>query len=73
MTSNFKECLDLVLQSEGGWTGAQGLNGVQGLTGLQGTQGILGIGTQGTQGTSGGGSSVVWETDQNILVNQIFG
>lgn len=27
MTGNFKECLALVLKSEGGWTGSQGLKG----------------------------------------------
>jgi lysozyme family protein len=27
MQGNFKECLDLVLKSEGGWTGQQGLKG----------------------------------------------
>lgn len=27
MTGNFKECLELLLKSEGGWTGANGLNG----------------------------------------------
>jgi len=27
MTGNFKECLALVLKSEGGWTGAKGLEG----------------------------------------------
>lgn len=27
MTGDFKECLDLLLKSEGGWTGSQGLKG----------------------------------------------
>ena len=27
MASDYKECLDLVLRSEGGWTGANGLAG----------------------------------------------
>jgi hypothetical protein len=51
--------------------GAQGTTGLQGLTGSQGLQGTTGL--QGTQGLQGLLSTVVYDSDQGVLSQQVFG
>jgi hypothetical protein len=60
-----------------GTTGTQGIQGVQGTTGAQGTTGTQGLngiqGTQGLQGLQGLLSTVVYDSDQGVISQQVFG
>lgn len=51
-----------------GTTGTQGFQGIQGTTGLQGLQGTTGL--QGLQGLL---NTVVYDSDQGVISQQVFG
>ena len=66
------------IQGTQGIQGIQGETGIQGLTGLQGTQGLIGLqgpsdGAQGTQGIQGMINTVVYDSDQGVISQQVFG
>lgn len=57
-----------------GTQGVQGTQGTQGTQGVQGTTGIQGFtGFQGIQGLQGLLNTVVYDSDQGVLSQQVFG